>query len=318
MGKLKELIHDFSENWEDMKNSIEAHTGVLTAVGIGVSLLGTVFACKATLKVNKEAEEHTKLVQDAKANCAEAQMDEKQTKKEVVKAYKRVAKDYVKAYLPSAIMLTVGYGLIVKAHNIEVAKNEALMTAYIGLEALFNKYRQSVAERYGEETEQDIMKEAQMKFAEEHQIDDSKTPFVNGSYILFNENCNAYTKGNPQANEMIIRHGLNELLFKFNMGKRVYVNEVCRAYGHPEIKGGWKWCWYKPCTEEPNFLVDRDHQPEFMRGICYDGKTEPIAKLYINGCVHVDRTYDADVRDSELADGGVMGGALGRDEVIIG
>ena len=318
MGKLKELIHDFSENWEDMKNSIEAHTGVLTAVGIGVSLLGTVFACKATLKVNKEAEEHTKLVQDAKVNCAEAQMDEKQTKKEVVKAYKRVAKDYVKAYLPSAIMLTVGYGLIVKAHNIEVAKNEALMTAYIGLEALFNKYRQSVAERYGEETEQDIMKEAQMKFAEEHQIDDSKTPFVNGSYILFNENCNAYTKGNPQANEMIIRHGLNELLFKFNMGKRVYVNEVCRAYGHPEIKGGWKWCWYKPCTEEPNFLVDRDHQPEFMRGICYDGKTEPIAKLYINGCVHVDRTYDADVRDSELADGGVMGGALGRDEVIIG
>ena len=318
MGKLKELIHDFSENWEDMKNSIEAHTGVLTAVGIGVSLLGTVFACKATLKVNKEAEDHTKLVEDTKANCAEQNLDEKQTKKAVVKAYKRVAKDYVKAYLPSAIMLTVGYGLVVKAHNIEVAKNEALMTAYIGLEALFNKYRQSVAERYGEETEQDIYKEAQMKFAEEHQIDDSKTPFVNGSYILFNENCNAYTKGNPQANEMLIRHGLNELVFKFNMGKRVYVNEVCRAYGHPEIKGGWKWCWYKPCTEAPNFLVDRDHQPEFIRGICYDGKTEPIAKLYINGCVHVDRTYDADVRDSELADGGVMGGVLGRDEVIIG
>ena len=75
MGKLKELIHDFSENWNDMKNSIEAHTGVLTAVGIGVSLLGTVFACKATLKVNKEAEDHTKLIQDTKANCAEAQTD---------------------------------------------------------------------------------------------------------------------------------------------------------------------------------------------------------------------------------------------------
>ena len=53
-------------------------------------------------------------------------------------------------------------------------------------------------------------------------------------------------------------------------------------------------------------------------GICYDGKTEPIAKLYLNGCVHVDRTYDVDVRDSELADGGVMGGTLGRDECVIG
>lgn len=318
MGKLSDLMHDFSRNWEDMKNSIESHTGVLTAVGIGVSLLGTVFACKATLKVNKEAEDHAKLVQDTKDNCAEAQMDEKQTRKELVKAYRHVVKDYVKAYVPSLGLLAIGYGLIVKAHNIEVAKNEALMAAYMSLEAFLNKYRQTVAERYGEEAEQDIMKEAQMKHSEEHLIEDGRTPFVNGSYILFNDSCNAYTKGNPLANEMIIRHGLSELVFKFNMGKRVYINEVCRAYGHPEIKGGWKWCWYKPCTEAPNFLVDRDHQPEFMRGMCYDGKTEPIAKLYLNGCVHVDRTYDADVRNCELADGGVMGGVLGRDEVIVG
>ena len=200
----------------------------------------------------------------------------------------------------------------------EVAKNEGLMAAYLGLQAFVEKYRQTVAERYGEEAEQDIMKEAQMKFANDHQIDDSKMPFVNGSYILFNENCSAYTKGNPQGNEMIIRHGLKELVFKYDMGKRVYVNEVCRAYGHPEIKGGWKWCWYKPCTPPPEFKVNREWQPEFIRGICYDGKTEPIAKLYINDCVHVDRTYDVDVRDSELADGGVMGGTLGHDECIIG
>lgn len=318
MGKLKELIHDFSENWNDMKNSIEAHTGVLTAVGIGVSLLGTVFACKATLKVSKEAEDHTKLIQDTKNDCAEQNLDEKQTKKAVVKAYKRVAKDYVKAYLPSAILLTVGCGLVVKAHNIETAKNDALMAAYMSLQAFVTKYRQTVAERYGEDVERDIMKEAQLKHSEEHQIDDSKTPFVNGSYILFNESCISYTKGNPQANESIIRHGFQQILMKYNLGKRVYVNEICRAYGHPEIKNGWKWCWYKPCTAAPDLLVNRDYQPEFIRGICYDGKTEPIAKLYLNGCVHVDRTYDADVRDSELADGGVMGGVFGRDEVIIG
>jgi hypothetical protein len=318
MGKLSDLIHDFSVNWEDMKNSIESHTGVLTAVGIGVSVLGTVLACKATLKVKEASDEHCKLIEDTKANCAESEMTEKETKKELSKAYRHIGLYYVKKFLPALGVSIVGYSLIVKAHNIEVAKNEALMTAYIGLEALFNKYRQTVSERYGEETEKDIMAETQQKFAENNVLEGPNTPFVNGSCILFNDSCTDYTKGNPQANEFVLRTGENELVSKYNSGKRVYINDVCRCFGHPEVKGGWKWCWYKYCTEAPNFLVDRMHQPEFIRGICFDGKTEPIAKIFLNGCVHVDRTYEADVRNTELADGGVMGGKIGMDECIIG
>ena len=318
MGKLGDLIHDFSENWNDMKNCIESHTGILTGIGIVVSLVGTVVACRATLKVNEKSEEHCKLLEDTKANCTESQMTEKETKKEVSKAYRHIVIYYVKKFFPAVGLLAAGFAIVVKAHNIEVAKNDALMTAYLGLEALFNKYRQEVSDRYGAEAEADIMQEAQMKFAEEHHIEDSNTPFVNGSYILFNENCRDYQEGNPQANEFILRTGLRELVSKYNQLKPVYINDVCRCFGHPEIKGGWKWCWYKGCTEEPNFLVDRMHQPEFMRGICYDNKTEPIAKIYLNGCVYVDRIYDADVRNCELADGGVMGGSIGHDEVVIG
>lgn len=317
MGKFAEFMCDFTRNWNDLKNTVESHTGIITAAGIGIALVGTVVACKATLKINQKAEEHCKMVKDTKDSCAEKQLDEKQTKKEVTKVYKHVVKDYVKTYLPAAGLLVVGFGLIIKAHNIEVAKNEALMASYIGLETLFNKYRATVAERYGEEAEQNIMTESQIKYSEGKSIDNNKT-FVNGSYLLFNENCTDFQPHNPHACEYLIRGGQDELNAKYHAYKRVYVNEVMRCFGHPEIKGGWKWCWYKGCTPEINFQINKEFNPEFIRGICYDGKTEPIAKLYLNDCVHVDRTYEADVRNSELADGGVMGGSIGNEPVVVG
>ena len=317
MGKFAEFMCDFTRNWNDLKNTVESHTGIITAAGIGIALVGTVVACKATLKINQKSEEHCKMVKDTKDSCAEKQLDEKQTKKEITKVYKHVVKDYVKTYLPAAGLLVVGFGLIIKAHNIEVAKNEALMASYIGLETLFNKYRATVAERYGEEAEQNIMTESQIKYSEGRSVDNNKT-FVNGSYLLFNENCADFQPHNPHACEFLIRGGQDELNAKYNAYKRVYVNEVMRCFGHPEIKGGWKWCWYKGCTPEINFQINKEFNPEFVRGICFDGKTEPIAKLYLNDCVHVDRTYEADVRNSELADGGVMGGYIGNEPVVIG
>ena len=110
----------------------------------------------------------------------------------------------------------------------------------------------------------------------------------------------------------------SELNSKYDQGKRVYVNEVMRCFGHPEIKDGWKWCWFKGLTPAINFQINKDYNPEFIHGICYDGKTEPIAKLYLNDCVRVERTFDVDVRGTCLADGGVMGGKIGCDPVIIG
>ena len=315
---LSKIIEDFSYNYEEAKNFIESHTGRLTGLGIGLVLGGTVLACRATLKVNMASEEHKKFVDDVKANCAEMQLTPKETRKEVMKAYRHVTASYVRQYWPAVGLIGGGIGLILRAHNIEVAKNEMLMTAYIGLEQFVNKYRKAVADRYGVEAERDIMAEAKERFASEHIIDGKDSVFVNGSYLLFNENCTDYEKNNPYNNEHVIRNGEDELNRRYREGRRVYINEVMRCFGHPEVKNGWKWCWYKYCTGPINFCVDRMHDPEFIRGVCYDNKTEPIAKLMLDGCVHVDRTYEADVRNCDLADGGVMGGTLGVDPVVIG
>lgn len=317
MGKFNDFFKEFNRNYEDLKNLINNHTGILTGVGIGFTLVGTVLACKATLKVNQASEDHCKLIEDTKANCAEAQMTEKETKKEVARAYKHICCDYVKKYLPAVGMTAAGIGLIIKAHNIEVAKYDGLMSAYISLETLFNKYRESVNARYGEEVEKDIYNEAYMKRADEYH-DDPDAPFVDGSYMLFNDRCGDYQKGNPQANEFVIRNVQNNMVSKYKSGRRVYANEVARAFFHEEFADGWKWCWYLGCTPEPNFLVNKEFQPEFMRGICYDGMTEPIAKIYFNGMVRVEQTYKAEVRNSEFADGGIMGGKFGKEPVIIG
>lgn len=317
MGKWNELCNSFWHNYNDLKNTVGQHTGIITGIGIVTALAGTIFACRATLKISEKAPEHKRLVEDTRANCIEAGMDEKHTKKEVMKAYRHVGADYVRKFWPAVGLLAAGYGLIVKAHCMEVAKNEALMSAYIGLQALFTKYRDKVAQEVGVEREQEIYLEAQVETAKD--VDDYKGPFVEGSYLLFNDSLQDYEAGCPQANSFLIDTGQRELNNKFREGKRVYVNDVMRCFGHEEIAGGYQWCWYKGLTDEIDFKIhDPAYNPEFARGYGFDPQQEPIAKLYLIGCVHVSETYKAEYRRTDAADGGVIGGRIGRDPVIIG
>lgn len=322
MGKFADFRENFMHNFYDVKNNLESRTGLLTGIGVAAGLLGTVLACKATVKIVEKAEEHKKLVDDTKANCTELALDEKATHKEVMKAYRHIGVDYVRQYWPAVGLLAVGYGLIIRAHCLEVAKNEALMTAYIGLEQLFNKYRQKVAEQVGVEREQDIFKQAQIEKAKENVIGEYAGEYRNGSYLLYNENCSEYTKGCPQANDFMCQTIENEIIMKYEMGKTVYINDIMRAAGHPEIRNGHHWIWRKGLTAAPNFMLhDPDHNPEFAKGYGFNPNEEPIMRIYLDGCVHVSALYSKEFREylrEPLADGGVMGGEIGRDAVIIG
>ena len=319
---MNEFCKDFWHNFHDLKNNVESRTGLLTGIGVVAGLAGTVLACRATLKVAAKAEEHKKLIEDTKASCAEAEMDEKATHKEVSKAYRHIGVEYVRKFWPAVGLLTVGYGLIIRAHCIEVAKNEALMTAYIGLEQLLNKYRARVAEQVGEEREAQIFKQAKVDQANENKIGKYAGQFRNGSYLLFNDSCTDYQEGCPQANDFAIGIIEQELNQKFVSYAPVYVNDVMRACGHEEINGGWDWVKAKGLTDGIDFkLHDPDFNPEFAKGYGFIKGQEPIAKLYLDGFVHVSQLYSAEYRHflrKDKANGGVMGGEIGQDPVIIG
>lgn len=322
MGKMDNLCKDFWHNFHDLKNKIESHTGIITAAGVGIGLIGTVMACRATLKIANKAPEHKKLIEDTKANCKELALDDKATHKEVMKGYRHIGVDYVRAFWPAVGLLGVGYALIFRAHSIEVARNEALMSAYIGLEQLFKKYREKVTNRVGEEVEKDIFKEAQIAQADENIIGEYAGQFTNGSYLLFNESCRDYAEGCPQANDFVIRTAQQELNMKFDMFDPVYINDVMRALGHEPVNGGWDWVKSKGLTDGIDFkLDDMDFNPEFAKGYGFVKGQEPIAKLYLNGFVHKSALYSAEYRQylgKDKADGGIMGGKLGKDAVIIG
>lgn len=321
--KFSELCKDFWHNFYELKNNVESHTGVLTGIGVVAGLAGTVLACRATLKIANKAEEHKQLVDTTKDNCALAGMDEKETKKEVMKVYRRIGVDYVKKYWPAVGLIVVGYGLIFRAHTIEVAKNEALMSAYIGLEQFVNKYRAKVAEEVGAEKEQELYTKAQAECAEQNVIGEYAGEFRDGSYMLMNESCADYSKGCPQSNLFDAQNVQEVIKMKFATGETVYVNDVMRAFGHPEIAGGWSWIWRKGLTDCPNFrLTDPAFNPEFSKGYGFSTNgEEPILRVFLNGCVHVSKMYTAEYRQylrEDKADGGIMGGKLGQDPVIVG
>ena len=314
------IANDFWHNFQELKNNVESHTGILTGIGIGMAVVGTVLACRAAVKISQKVPEHQKMVDDKKKECEAAQMPPQETKKEVRKVYGKIAGEYVKKFLPAGAVMIVGYGLIVRAHMLEVAKNEALMTAYVALQGLFAKYRMKVAENIGEEQEQALFDQAKVEQAREIS-QEYNGPFVNGSYILYNNSCADFVPCSPQANDFTITSVERELNMKYGMCKRVYINDIMRALGHEDIKDGWKYCYYKGVTGPVNFkLHDPVYNPEFARGYGFEkaGGEDCLAKLYLDDCVHVNETYKAEVRRNDLADGGVIGGRIGQNPVIIG
>lgn len=317
--KFSELCSSFWHNWNELKNAASEHTGIIVGAGVVTSVVGTILACRATLKVAEQAEEHTQMIEEVKEECATAEMTEKETKKAVFKTYRKIGKIYVKKYALPVGLLSFGYFLMIKGYRMEVAKNESLTAAYVALSTLFNKYRENVKAKIGEEQEAEIYNQTRKELAEDVGSENYKGPFKEGSYILFNDKCRDYKKGMVDLNMYNANCVQIEINEKWKMGKRVYVNDICRALGRPEIAGGWDWCLYKGLTDKLDFkLKDPVYNPEFCKGYMRDGGEEPIGKLWLIGFVHVSETYKVEYRREDYADGGVMGGHIGQDPVIVG
>lgn len=233
---------------------------ILTGIGIAGVVTGTVMACVATTKLEKTMEPHKKELDDIHAN---PNPDEKEHRKEIVKAYGKTAIDLAKLYGPAVAVESASIGCLIGSHKILRNRNAALAAAYTTVSNAFDAYKRRVADKYGEEAEKDIrygVREEEVD--EEYQDPKGKTKtrkrvvkvmddkHENSPYARFYaDGCDGWSK-DPGANILTLRAKQAELNKRLQIRGYLFLNEAYEFLGIAPIREGQYLGWrYDP--EDP-------------------------------------------------------------------
>lgn len=144
---------------------------LLMVSGIVNSAAAVVTACVATLKVEK------KVINPAKSKIVELHNKkdilshrEGTTKQDLDAVDGEIRKAYAKAgfkiaayYAPSALLFGLSVASNVGSHNILKGRNIALASAFASLKSSYDLYREKVANKIGEEAEQALFEDTEVK-----------------------------------------------------------------------------------------------------------------------------------------------------------
>jgi hypothetical protein len=136
---------------------------ILLGVGIVGVVVGTVLACKVTLKVDeiiKESKETLDTMKQVREKAEENEQDEVYSevdyKRDTALVYIQTTVKIVKLYMPAIAVTGISIALIVGSHNILSKRNAAIAAAYKLVDASFKQYRERVKNEYGEEIDRKL------------------------------------------------------------------------------------------------------------------------------------------------------------------
>lgn len=141
---------------------VKAHSPeILMVVGIAGAVGSTVLACRATLKSKQLLDERkatldeiNSLVEDT--TVTEEQYSVEDANTDIKNLNIQTGVKIALQYAPSVVLGVASIGCMVGSHRIMRKRNAALTIAYATIDKSYKEYRQRVAEKYGNEAEEEI------------------------------------------------------------------------------------------------------------------------------------------------------------------
>ena len=236
---------------------------ILMGVGIAGSVVSTVLACKATLKVKDILDEKNETIEQIH-NCVEDETvdyNEEDKKKDLTILYAQTGVKLAKLYLPSIALGALSIASIVSGYKILNKRNVALAAAYTVVDKGFKNYRKNVVERYGEEVDRELRHNKKAKQNEEKYIDkdgnektrkkkvyeiseDKKPGEGISEYAKFFDewNTDEHSK-DPEYNLMFLRKQQDYANEVLKHQGYLFLNEVYDMLGIPRTQAGQVVGW---------------------------------------------------------------------------
>lgn len=224
---------------------------ILFGIGVVGMIGSTILACRATLKLDEELSTIERDIFVAKAVNQDPSVSESEHSRDLATAYTHGAFRVVKLYAPSVILGAASIAALTKSHNILQDRNLALTAAYAAVDGAFQRYRGRVIDRYGEETDRDLLYESEAVdiLDEETGKIVSTTQITDAPGSVYARWYDEYSSRNwsrdPDVNLLFLRSKQNYLNDRLRARGHVFLNEVYDELGlthtTPGSVVGWRW-----------------------------------------------------------------------------
>lgn len=237
---------------------------ILIIAGIGGTIASTVIACKATMKVNKIAEDtkHSleRIHAAAESGITEAgeSYSSENSKRDLAILYIQTGVSFAKLYAPAVVLGALSITSILASNNILRKRNVALGAAYAAMDQAFRNYRGRVVDRFGEQVDAELKYGIKAKKFEETAVDPETgkekkvkqtvmvaDPNLQSEYAVYFDNKSRNYETNPDYNRMFLRAQQAFANDKLQSRGHLFLNEVLDDLDLPRTPAGQIVGWTK-------------------------------------------------------------------------
>lgn len=223
------------------------------AAGITGTVVSTVLACRATLKLEEKLEAFREEVDEVK-EAEQYALTKRDYQKDLAYVYVKGTYSIAKLYAPAVIVGASSIAALTGSHVTLSRRNASLTAAYSALQLSFDAYKERVKEELGEEKELDIRNGMIDTTVENESGKKETVKMVNSAGIsqyakFFDEGSPNWQKS-PELNRLFIQCQQNYANHLLHARGHVFLNEVYDMLGLDRTKAGQVVGWV---------IGDKDH-----------------------------------------------------------
>ncbi|MET0785857.1 MAG: DUF6353 family protein [Paenisporosarcina sp.] len=226
---------------------------IFFGVGLAGTILGTVLACRATLKLSETLDDIQKDLDAVnKKNRIPPQGDlfaNEVVQRDAVQVYVKSGLKIVKLYGPSIVVSSASIALLTNSHVNLARRNTALMAAYATVQKAYEDYRERVREIVGEEKELELYRGIETKTikGEDGTEIEIKTvdPNKHSVYAKFFDEYSEFWNKDPEFNRIYVQAQQNYANNLLHARGHVFLNEVYDMLGIERSSAGQVVGWLR-------------------------------------------------------------------------
>lgn len=206
--------------------------------GITGTVVSTVLACRATLKLSDtltEIQEEVNTVKEMHENVGGATYSNDEWIKDTYYVYAKASLRLVKLYSPAIIVGVVSVGALTGSHVQLVRRNQALMVAYAALQQAYNEYRERVRDSIGAENELDIYYGVQKELVKgkdgKNELKKMVDPNQHSIYARFFDEGSRHWEKDSELNRLYVQCQQNFANNLLQVRGHIFLNEVYDMLG---------------------------------------------------------------------------------------
>ena len=225
---------------------------ILIATGVIGGLVGTVMACKATMKLDDilaETANSVERLNKAVENKTINEYTENDRKHDLAVCYAKTGVKIAKLYAPAAIVIGASVASVLTGHSVLRKRHIALAAAYATVDKSFKEYRERVVDKFGDAIDAGLKHDINAVELDET-VTDEKTGEPKETKKLVdaadkfepNEYARYFLEGNPNWD----KGGNMEYNLSFLRSQQQYANDLLQAQGYLFLNEVYELLGFKP------------------------------------------------------------------------